>query len=151
MGIGCLLLTITPALVWRSQTRLTDAVRALERGDCLRATQAALDSNAAVGARPEPFEIISYCEVGTGRFASALSAVRAAEIRDPQNWELRYAESLIRGVAGLDPRAAARAAVIRYPSSTLARRAARAFATDDPHAWRRFALAAPLPLPSRTR
>jgi O-antigen ligase len=151
VGIGCLLLTITPALVWRSQTRLTDAVQALERRDCLQATKAALDSNAAVGARPEPFEIISYCEVGTGRFASALSAVRAAEIRDPQNWELRYAESLIRGVAGLDPRAAARAAVIRYPSSTLTRTAARAFATDDPRRWRRFALAAPLPLPSRTR
>lgn len=151
VGIGCLLLTITPALVWRSQTRLTDAVQALERGDCLQATKAALDSNAAVGARPEPFEIISYCEAGTGRFAFALSAVRAAETRDPQNWELRYAESLIRGVAGFDPRAAARAAVIRYPSSTLTRTAARAFATDDPHAWRRFALAAPLPLPSRTR
>jgi hypothetical protein len=151
VGIGCLLLAITPALVWRSQTTLTDAVQALERGDCLQATKAALDSSAAIGARPEPFEIISYCEVGTGRFASALRAVRAAETRDPQNWELRYAESLIRGVAGLDPRAAARAAIIRYPSSSLTRTAARAFATDDPRAWRRFALAAPLPLPARTR
>jgi hypothetical protein len=151
VGLGCLLLAIAPALAWRSQTRLTQAVRALERGDCLNATQAALDANAAMGSRPEPFEVISYCEAGAARFTASLSAIKAAQRRDPQNWELRYSEALIRGVTGLDPRPAARAALDRYPTSSLTRAAVRAFATDSKRKWRRFALTAPLPLPPRNR
>ena len=151
VGLGCLLLAIAPVVAWRSQTRLTQAVRALEGGDCLRATQAALDANAAMGSRPEPFEVISYCEAGAARFPAALSAIKAAQRRDPQNWELRYSEALIRGVVGLDPRAAARAAFERYPTSPLTRDAVRAFATDNRRKWRRFALSAPLPLPPRNR
>ena len=89
------------------------------------------------------FEVISYCEAGAARFAAALSAIKAAQRRDPQNWELRYSEALIRGVIGLDPRAAARAALDRYPESPLARAAVRAFATDDRRKWRRFALTRP--------
>jgi hypothetical protein len=151
VGLGCLLLAIAPVVAWRSQTRLTQAVRALERGDCLTATQAALDANAAMGSRPEPFEVISYCEAGATRYAAALSAIKAAQRRDPQNWELRYSEALIRGVSGLDPRAAGRAALDRYAASPLAHAAVRAFATADRRKWRRFALTAPLPLPPRNR
>jgi hypothetical protein len=104
-----------------------------------------------MGSRPEPFEVISYCEAGAARFTASLSAIKAAQRRDPQNWELRYSEALIRGVTGLDPRPAARAALDRYPTSSLTRAAVRAFATDSKRKWRRFALTAPLPLPPRNR
>jgi hypothetical protein len=147
VALGCLLLAVAPALVWRSQTQLVDAVRSLQRGDCLDAQRAALSSNAALASRWDPFEVISYCQAGAQRFSLALGALKAAQVRDPQNWELRYSEALIRAVAGLDPRAAARAALARYPTSPITRDAARAFRTGDHRAWRRFALAAPLPLP----
>jgi hypothetical protein len=147
VAFGCLLLAVTPAVVWRSQTQIIKAVEAFERGDCLDAEQAALAANAALGSREDPFEVISYCEAGAGQFSLALSAIRAAELRDPQNWEPRYSEALISAVAGIDPRPAARAALARYPTSPLTRAAVSAFSRGGPRAWRRFAISAPLPLP----
>jgi O-Antigen ligase len=147
VAFGCLLLAVTPAVVWRSQTQIIKAVGAFERGDCLDAEQAALAANAALGSREDPFEVISYCEAGTGQFSLALSAIRSAELRDPQNWEPRYSDALISAVAGIDPRPAARAALARYPTSPLTRAAVSAFSRGGPRAWRRFAISAPLPLP----
>jgi hypothetical protein len=147
IALGCLLLTVTPAVVWRSQIKLTQAVSAFERGDCTAAENDALASNAALRSRPDPFEIISYCEAGARRFPLALSAIRAAEQRDPNNWELRYSDALISAVAGQDPRPPARAALALYPRSPLTRAAARAFSRRGPAAWRRFAVSAPLPVP----
>lgn len=151
IGLGCLLLAVTPALIWRSQTQLIKAVTALQRGDCVAAESAALASNAALSSRPEPFEVISYCEAAAQRFPLALSAIRAAEQRDPQNWELYYSDALISAAAGLDPRPAARAALVRYPTSPLTRAAAQAFSKGDPRGWRQFALSAPLPVPPTLR
>ncbi|MGA2929454.1 MAG: hypothetical protein ABSG43_26395 [Solirubrobacteraceae bacterium] len=147
VALGCLFLTVTPAAIWRSQTQLNKAVQALERGDCVTAQQAALASNAALSSRWDPFEVISYCEAGAQQYTLAISAIDAAELRDPQNWELRYSDALISAAAGLDPRPAARAALTMYPTSPLTRVAVRAFSSGSPAAWRRFAISAPLPLP----
>jgi hypothetical protein len=147
IGLGCLVLAVEPVAVWRSQTELIKGLRAFERGDCLAAEHAALASNAALGSRPDPFELIGYCEAGAKRFRLALTAIRDAEVRDPRNWELRYSDALISAVAGADPRPAARAALVDYPTSPLTRTAARAFSTGGPQRWRRFALSAPLPVP----
>ncbi len=151
VALGCLLLIVTPATVWRSQTRLIAAVSAFERDDCSAAERDALESNAALGSRADPFEVISYCEAGAGRFALALDAIHAAEARDPENWELRYSDALISAVAGRDPRQSARLALALYPRSPLTRTEAQAFRGDRPAVWRRFALAAPLPVPHSTR
>ena len=147
IALGCLLLAVTPAVVWRSQTQLIQAVNAFERGDCIAAEHHALASNSALGSRSDPFEVISYCEAAAGHLILALSAIQAAEQRDPRNWELRYSAALISAAAGVDPRPSARTAVTYYPQSPLARAAVRAFSRGGPRAWRRFALAAPLPLP----
>jgi len=151
VALGCLLLTVSPAAIWRSQTQVIKSVEAFERGDCLTAQRAALASNAALPSRWDPFEVISYCEAGAGRFPLALSAIHAARDRDPRNWELAYSDALIRAAAGLDPRPAARAAFAMYPSSPLARAAVRAFSTGNRRAWRRFALSAPLPVARSSR
>jgi O-Antigen ligase len=151
VAFGCLLLTITPAVIWRSQTQIVKAVSAFERGDCITAEDAALASNAALSSRSDPFEVISYCEAGAGRFPLALSAIKAAESRDPQNWELRYSDSLISALAGLNPLSAARAALARYPTSPLTVAAMHAFSVGGRRAWRRFAVSAPLPLPRSSR
>ena len=147
IGLGCLLLVITPAAVWRSQTQIVKAVHAFERGNCLSAERAALASKAALPSRWDSFEVISYCEAGAQHYSLALDAITAAERRDPDNWELRYSEALIRASAGRDPRPAARAALELYPLSPLTRAAASAFSRGGPREWRRFGLSAPLPLP----
>jgi hypothetical protein len=147
LGVGCLLLVITPAAVWRSQTQTVKAVDDFQRGNCLSTQRAALASNSALGSRWDPFEVISYCELGEHQFSLALNAIAAAEHRDPENWELRYSEALIRATAGRDPRPAARAALELYPHSPLTRATVTAFSKGGPRQWRRFALSAPLPLP----
>jgi O-Antigen ligase len=147
VGFGCLLLAVTPAAVWRSQTQIIKAVGAFERGDCLTAEHAALASNAALGSRWDPFEVVSYCEAGAGRYLLALNAIEAAEHRDPQNWELRYSHALISAAAGFDPRPAAHLALTLYPTSPLVVAAVRAFSRGGHREWSRFAKSAPLPLP----
>ncbi len=62
VGLGCLVLVITPVTVWRSQTQIVKAVHAFERGNCISAERAALASNAALTSRWDPFELMSYCE-----------------------------------------------------------------------------------------
>ena len=147
LGLGCLLLVITPAAVWRSQTQINKAVDDFGRGNCLAAQRAALASEAALRSRPDPFEVISFCDAGEQQYSLALDAIAAAEHRDPENWELPYSAALIRATAGRDPRPAARAALVLYPNSPLTRAAVTAFSRGGPRQWRRFALSAPLPLP----
>jgi hypothetical protein len=147
VGLACLLFALLPAAVWHSQTRLTDAVEALQAGDCGRATRAALDASATLRMRPEPYEVIGYCEVASRRLDLALKAIDAAVERDPGSWELHYSRALIRGAAGLDPRASAEAALRLNPSHVAALDAVEGFATDNPREWREYALNAPLPLP----
>ena len=133
--------------VWRSQTEIVKAVHAFERGRLYKHPTSGPASNAALPSRWDPFELISYCESGAGQYSLALRSIAAAERRDPDNWELRYSEALIRATAGRDPRRAARAALELYPLSPLTRAAVSAFSKGGPREWRRFALSAPLPLP----
>jgi hypothetical protein len=151
IALGCLLLTVSPAAIWRSQTQLIKSIKAFERGDCVTAQRAALASNAALPSRSDPFELISYCQAGARQFPLALGAIHAARERDPRNWELAYSDALIRAAAGLDPRPAARAALAMYPASPTARAAVRGFSTGNRRAWRRFAVSAPLPVPPSSR
>jgi hypothetical protein len=147
IGFGCLLLTVTPAAVWRSQTEIIKAVDAFARGNCLTAEHDALASNAAMTSRWDPFEVLSYCEAGAQQYSLALSAIAAAERRDPQDWELRYSQALIMAAAGSNPRPALRVAMAMYPMSPLVQAAAVEFSDRPPSAWRQFAISAPLPLP----
>ncbi len=139
IGLGSLVLVITPAAVWRSQTQIVQAVHAFERGNCISAQRHALASSSALISRWDPFEVISYCQAGAHHYSLALDAIAAAEKRDPDNWELRYSEALIRASAGLDPRPAARVALELYPLSPLTRAASSAFSRGGPREWRRFA------------
>jgi len=96
--------------------------------------------------RPQPFELLAYCDVRAGRPDLALKAIGRALARDPDNWEYQYGLALVRASAGLDPRPQARAALRLNPESLLAQAAAKAFRTSDPREWRRRAAAARLPI-----
>jgi hypothetical protein len=137
---------VTPFLVLRSQTRLDEAVRALEAGDCRAAIDASLASLEALNARAEPFEVLGYCDARLGLHELSVQAMGQAVRRDPRNWRTHYGLALARAAAGEDPRDAARAALSLNPGSVLAREAVERFeGVDGPAGWRRGAREAPLP------
>lgn len=147
-AIGVLLVLLVPLSIHRSQAPLLEAARAWSRGDCATAIDRALASRDALAVRPEPHVLIGYCDVRLGQPRLAVRALERAVALDPHNWETHYGLALVRGAAGLDPRPQARVAVrlnpsftdLPYPFLTAVR------GTDDPRAWRRRSLRAPLPL-----
>lgn len=145
-GLLGLALALTPAAIYLSQVELDRATKSFERGDCPGAVDAALASTSALSARPEPFELLAYCDVRLGRPGLALRAIEEAIGRDPGSWKLRYGYAIVRAAAGRDPRPAARAALRLNPRDPLTRDAVRRFRTNDPKKWRRRALMARLPV-----
>ena len=143
-ALAVLVLAISPAAMWRSQTRLADAGKAFERGNCNATVDAALDSLGAVGQRAEPWELIAYCDVRLGQAKLAIGAAEAAVRRDPDNWEYHYALALVRGAAREDPRRAAADALRLNPEQSEAQEAVKAFRTDRPAQWERRARKLPL-------
>jgi hypothetical protein len=145
-AVALLILAVTPARVAISQAHLRASAGAFEQGDCGTAIDRALASSAAVGVRPEPFELLAYCDARLGRYELAERMMRAAIRRDPRSWELEYGLAVVRAAGGRDPRPAVRRALRLNPLGRLPREAARLFATHDPDTWKRRALRARLPV-----
>ena len=141
-----LAIAITPALIYLSQNHLNRSVRSLDRGDCPAAIDQALAATSVLSLRPEPFEILGYCDVRLGRPQLAVRAMEEAVERDPKAWQLRYGLALVRAAAGRDPRPAARSALRLNPLSPLTEDAVKRFRTSDPRKWKRRALGARLPI-----
>ena len=140
VGVGLLVLAVTPALVAVSQSRLDDGARAFRQGDCSEAIDRALGAASVLRVRPEPYEILGLCDArrrGAGRLG--VQMMEQAVARDPDNWEFHYGLALVRGAAQLDPRPAARAAHRLNPRGRLTRAALRRFDTTDPRKWERRA------------
>jgi len=133
--VGVLLLACIPAagLILLSQRHLERSARAFERGDCRTAEAAAISSIKTLSERPEPYEALAYCQARRGNPYLALQAMRRAVRREPGNWEFVYGLALVRGAAGLDPRAAARQAKRMNPHEPIVSRLVR----DLRHADRR--------------
>jgi len=144
-GLACLLLALTPLMVTVSQSRLQTAGRAFERGDCATAVDASLASLDVLGVRPEPFELIGYCDLRAGRPELAVAAMEAARRRDPEAWQYAYGLAVARALAGRDPRPAIEAAARLNPREARIRALARALDSDRPQRWRRAAVRARLP------
>jgi cytochrome c-type biogenesis protein CcmH/NrfG len=118
----------------------------LRAGDCATVIDAALDSIAAVPARPQGYEVLAYCDVRQGEQRLAVQVMEKAIARDPESWELYYGLALVRGAARMDPRPAAKRALELNPLEPLAVDAVRHFNTRAPAKWQREALQSPLPL-----
>lgn len=145
VALGLLVLAVTPARIAYSQSRLNSSVSAFKGGDCPRAIDSALDSASALGSRPEPYEVLGYCDSRLGLHRLAIDAMRAAVARDSDNWEFRYGLAVVRAAAGRDPRPAALAALRLNPHGFLAQDLARRFRASNPVTWRKRARLAPLP------
>jgi O-antigen ligase len=146
LGIGCLALVVTPALVAISQGFLNSAVRGLQAGDCSAASHDALDSINVLSARPEPYQVLGFCDSRAGENELAIQLLQTAVDRDPDEWESYYGLALVQAAAGQDPREAARKALELAPREPLAQEAVEIFRTKDPQKWRRRALEARLPI-----
>jgi hypothetical protein len=146
MGLGVLLLAVTPALMSVSQNQLDRSVHAFKNGDCGESIDAALSSNRVLSVRPDPLELLAYCDVRVGRPELGITAMESALDRDPDSWQLHYGLALVRGAAKQNPRSEARHALRLNPRSQLTQDAVDAFRTNDPNKWRRRALSARLPI-----
>jgi Tfp pilus assembly protein PilF len=147
VALAVLVMGVTPVVVAVSQRRLNTAVAALERGQCGQAIHSALGSITAIDARPEPFEVLGYCDSQLGRSRLAERAFRAAIKRDPDNWETYYGLALARAAAGRNPASPVRIARRLNPHGSLPRRAASRLLRAGPRRWRAYARRAPPALP----
>jgi hypothetical protein len=120
-GLAVLVLAITPWLIATSQGPLDRAQDELAANDCRAAVADALTATERFGVRPEPWEVLGYCDARAGQYALATRAMDAAHARDPRNWRYVYGQAIVAGVAGRDPRPAARAALRLNPLEPLAR------------------------------
>jgi O-antigen ligase len=140
-GIALVLLALVPAHVSASQSRLDDSLDAYRSGDCGQATASARSSISALGNRPEPYEVIGYCDLRSGNGRDAVAEMEKAVDRDPEDWEYHYDLALARGASGVDPRPEAQAALRLDPLEAIAQEAVRRFDTASPREWKRSAIA----------
>jgi O-antigen ligase len=142
-----LALVVTPVLNAIADARLRDSVAAFKAGDCDTAIDQSLKANSALGARPEPYAILAFCDVRLGKDQLAERMIRDAIDRDPNNWVYHYGLALVLGAQGKSPRAEIAEARRLNPREPKTIAAQEAFAsTNDPEKWKRRALRARLPI-----
>jgi hypothetical protein len=125
-------------LIVGSQNRLGEAENALYAStpDCVTASTAARESIGWLDTRPEPFEVLGFCDLRSGRPADAVVQMRRAVRVDPGSWETYYALAIAQAAAGVDPMAAARRALHMDPLDLLTRQAVRELASAaGPREW----------------
>lgn len=131
----CLAAIVLGVLMIGSQSRLTDAEHALYASDCAKAGSAARSSIKWLSARPQPYEILGFCDLRRGLPGLGVSAMDQALRRDPGSWESYYALAIARAAAGIDPRAAAERALRMNPLEPLTRQAVKALGSSRPAEW----------------
>ena len=144
-GLACLLVAVTPVTVAVSQLRLNRSVTAFNAGDCVNATDAALDSLQALAVQAEAFEVLGWCDARAGQLKLAVDAMRTARRLDPGNWQYAYGLAAVQALAGEDPTAAARLARRLNPLDPLARSLERGLRSRSPARRRAVAAKAAIP------
>jgi hypothetical protein len=135
--VGLLLLAITPARLAMSDRLLTRTVSDYKAGQCGPALDAAHSSSSWLPVRPEPYQVVSFCESSAGRGAASIAAMNQAISRDPHNWKYRYGLAIVQARTGVDPRPAARLALRLNPREAQARAAVARFRGRTRTSWRR--------------
>lgn len=140
-------LAITPVLVAASQTRLERALSAFEANECSSAISSSLSSLDALSVRPEPYEILGYCDIRLRQDRLAQKAMESAVDRDPENWELHYGLAMSQAVQGKNPMRQLRQTSRLNPLEPLVIEELERFeAAKSPAQRRRLAEGAGLPL-----
>jgi hypothetical protein len=137
LGLLCVAGAVLPVLIVGSQDRLGEAENALYAStpDCVTASAYARASIGWLDVRPEPFEILGFCDLRNGRPADAVVQMRRAARLDRGSWETWYALSIAQAAAGVDPMAAARRALRMDPLDPLTRQAVHQLGSGGPREW----------------
>src|ERR1700729_148961 len=135
LALLCLATVILPVSIIGSQTRLGQAEHALYASNCAGAAPAALSSIGWLDVRPEPYEIVGFCDMQRGLPRLAVTAMREARNHDPDSWETHYALAIALAAAGIDPRASIEQALHMNPLEPLTREAARELRGSSPTEW----------------
>jgi hypothetical protein len=133
--LACFGVAIVPGLVLVSDERLEASARAFERGDCGAALDAANDSIATVGTRPEPYEIRAYCFLRARSWITGVNELDQAVERDPDNWQYHYGLARAQAAAGIDPRREAARALRLNPLEADVQEAARRLSGTNRAEW----------------
>jgi hypothetical protein len=139
LALLCLTSVVLPVLIVGSQRQLDSAEQAFYASDCPAASSASLSSIGWLDVRPEPYEIVGFCDVARGLPREGIAAMRQAVRLDPGSWETYYALAIAQASAGIDPRQNAKRALEMNPLEPLTREAARELDTSSPTEWVRRA------------
>jgi O-antigen ligase len=136
IAAALLVTAVTPALLMLSQARVSDAARAFNRGDCAGATSAALSSLDYMAIRPEPYQMLAYCDMDQGRLTQAVAAMRKAVEAQPVSWEYHFGLAIALAESGKDPRAEYAVAARLNPVEPIVRSARAGLgASASPAEW----------------
>ena len=125
--------------------RSTGATRDFRAADCTGAVDGALDSIGALSSRPEPYELLGYCNLRARRFELGLAAMQSARKRDPDNWEYAYGLAVAQALNRQDPRPAAALAFRLNPRDVRTRELRQALRRGGPGRRARAAARARIP------
>lgn len=146
LSVGCLALVVTPALVAISQGKLDSSVRKFDEGNCGGASREALSAIHVLSVRPDPYQVIGFCDMIEGQDALAVSMLETAVKRDEGEWESWYGLAVVQAAAGQDPRAAALKADELAPNEPLAEEGNDLFTEGNPKIWKAGRNGPPSPL-----
>jgi O-antigen ligase len=139
VGLLALGLALIAVRLSVSDTRLAAAVTAYNADRCPVATQNARASIAANSSRPQPYEIVGFCDIAALHFPTAVGSMQTAVDRDPLNWRYHYDLAIALAAAGRDPRGAIAVARRLDPVHPAVRQAAIWFHSRRKSIWRRAA------------
>jgi O-antigen ligase len=139
LALLCLASLVLPVSIVGSESKLGEAEHALYASNCATATPAALSSIGWLDFRPEPYEVVGFCDLERGRPRLAITAMRQAVSQDPGSWETYYTLAIAQAAAGIDPRANVERALRMNPLERLTREAAKQLHGSSPTEWVRRA------------
>jgi hypothetical protein len=136
LGLLCLATLVLPVLIIASEAPLNSAEQALvQSNNCTAASSSALSSISWLDVRPEPYEVLGFCDIQRGQPRLGISAMQRAVHYDPGSWETYYTLAIAQAASGVDPRPASERALRMNPRDPLTREEVREFDTPSPTEW----------------
>jgi hypothetical protein len=139
MAVGWLVLALAPLLIGVSYERLRTSGQEFAAGNCLAARQSAFSSISLLSARPQPYEILSFCDLELGFPVEALQAAQKAVHYERDDWNYRYGLAIALAENGLDPRPTAGQALRLHPYDPILQDAVAAFERGGSRNWEQVA------------
>jgi hypothetical protein len=135
LAVALLVVAVTPTALMLSEDHLARAADAFETGNCARAEPEAVSSINVLAVRPEPYQILGYCDISDGRAQDAVAAMTKAVHQEPGSWEYHYGLAIADSYAGSDPRPQLAAALRLDPGDPLVEQMRPVFRSHSSAAW----------------